>query len=181
MDSSTIFMATLETFWWVALIALVVGTITLVIHQLWPDDNDRKLEREEALRAKRLQEKLEAAPPAQTLADFYDKYDEIPAKDRMGTLMKPAEDTSTPWHDELLTKYQLTMVIDFDKGVARFVDRKYFELKNKVVERPLDKVLGADYRDFRSLVVSVRYQLNARAKRTGTAPTKQPKARAAAS
>ena len=172
MDNSTIFMATLETFWWVALIALVVGTITLVIHQLWPDDNDRKLEREEALRAKRLQERLEAAPQAQTLADFYDKYEEYPAKDRMDTLMKPAEAPQTPSHDELLTKHQMKMELDSDAGIVRFTDCRYFELKNKVMERPLDIVLGANYEEFRGMVRAVRYQFNNRAKKSGIAPVK---------
>jgi hypothetical protein len=124
-----------------------------------------------------------SADPHGPLSDWFDSYAEpehADAKERMDTLMRPADAPRTAWIDELLHHYQLLMEIDSDAGVVLLTDHKFFELKKKTIELPVSKVLGADYQQAKALLRTARFNLNRRAQRAGLIPVKHRKSAVAA-
>lgn len=126
---------------------------------------DRSLKRQEIASRKRQGAKLR---------HFFETGEtDPPAKERMETLTRGSEATSTAWLRELLAKYQLELETSIDGRSVRLMDIRYAALTNNTISIDMAQMLGAGYGQWEVKLRTARFNIRRRAIRAGL-QTKNP-------
>ncbi len=151
----------------------VLALIGMIIYA-WPDDIDRKLEEAEAQRSARRAARMQSsdAPPAHTLEEFYQNYDQDPLPaltpaERMECVGRGSSTPQTRVLVDMATDYGFALEKNTEGHSLCLVDTRHQGLKHNRYDLSYDLLFKGSPQEWIGALRRARSNINRRALRQG--------------